>query len=390
MAESKKMMVDNDMNFSWEKNKVVKSQFFLELLHKVFLSLKTPPVKNNWDELLWGKIGVAGGFILDYHRRNLPKGGEPFIGGEKNFLYILEHIDDFQKAHDLLADKESKNLYKELLVYRLLGPRYAKLSINNETYWHKRQQALQYKLQDYDKNTTPASLNNPLETFYYFTLPLGDKKTKIINPLFTFFTSFFIKQYFFQRQTISITVEPNDVILDFGSFLGESAIAFSHATHHQCQIYCFECEPYNLEVFYKNLANNPDSKKNIHIIEEVVMDHPNHELYIMSLKAESRLTSDAKQGKKVPVTTIDNFMEDKKLNRINFIKMDIQGSEAKALKGGIATIKKHKPKLAISIYHTMDDLWQIIHYLDGLQLGYQFYIDHHSLTENETILYAKV
>jgi len=55
--------------------------------------------------------------------------------------------------------------------------------------------------------------------------------------------------------------------------------------------------------------------------------------------------------------SIDELFLDK---GISFIKMGIEGAETEVLKGGAATIKKYKPKLAISVYHKKDDIYEII------------------------------
>ena len=70
--------------------------------------------------------------------------------------------------------------------------------------------------------------------------------------------------------------------------------------------------------------------------------------------------------------------------------MDIEGSEQSAIKGGINTIMKYKPKLAISIYHSMDDFVNIAQYLKSLNLGYDFYLKHGTIHCEETVLLAKV
>ena len=57
--------------------------------------------------------------------------------------------------------------------------------------------------------------------------------------------------------------------------------------------------------------------------------------------------------------------------------MDIEGAEPDALEGALKTIKKFKPKLAISIYHNLGDYSQIIPWLNSLNLKYKFFIRHH-------------
>ena len=58
---------------------------------------------------------------------------------------------------------------------------------------------------------------------------------------------------------------------------------------------------------------------------------------------------------KLPLTTIDKLSAELKLPRVDFIKMDIEGAEPKALRGGRETIAKWRPRLAISVYHQPTD-----------------------------------
>ena len=75
---------------------------------------------------------------------------------------------------------------------------------------------------------------------------------------------------------------------------------------------------------------------------------------------------------------------------MTFIKMDIEGSELEALKGASTTISANKPKLAICVYHKIEDFWEIPIYINKLAPEYKFYVGHHtvSLTCPETVLYA--
>jgi len=58
---------------------------------------------------------------------------------------------------------------------------------------------------------------------------------------------------------------------------------------------------------------------------------------------------------KVPLTTIDLMVEELKLPRVDFIKMDIEGAEKNAIRGGAETIRKFHPRMALSTEHLPDD-----------------------------------
>lgn len=89
----------------------------------------------------------------------------------------------------------------------------------------------------------------------------------------------------------------------------------------------------------------------------------------------------------VEVTTMDKFCRDRNVLP-DFIKMDIEGAEFSALKGGIETIKKCRPQLAISIYHSSEDFVNIPLYLKDNLKNYHYALGHYSPTLSETVLYA--
>lgn len=58
---------------------------------------------------------------------------------------------------------------------------------------------------------------------------------------------------------------------------------------------------------------------------------------------------------KVRLITIDDYVRDNHLERVDFIKADIEGSERNMLKGATETLKTFAPQLAICTYHLPDD-----------------------------------
>jgi FkbM family methyltransferase len=58
---------------------------------------------------------------------------------------------------------------------------------------------------------------------------------------------------------------------------------------------------------------------------------------------------------KISITTLDKFVEENRLERVDFIKSDIEGAERDMLKGATNVLKTFAPKLAICTYHLPDD-----------------------------------
>ena len=71
-----------------------------------------------------------------------------------------------------------------------------------------------------------------------------------------------------------------------------------------------------------------------------------------------------------------------------FIKMDIEGAEKQALLGAKKIIRRYHPKLAISVYHKKEDLWEIPKIILSIDPEYKFYLRHYCLSAGDTVLYG--
>jgi hypothetical protein len=88
--------------------------------------------------------------------------------------------------------------------------------------------------------------------------------------------------------------------------------------------------------------------------------------------------------------SIDEFIRQKNLPKIDFIKLDIEGAEYECLQGAKEVIKKFKPRIAVCIYHKDEDFINIPSYLKELVPEYKLYLNHHMCDKCETVLYAIV
>lgn len=76
--------------------------------------------------------------------------------------------------------------------------------------------------------------------------------------------------------------------------------------------------------------------------------------------------------------------------RPTFINMDIEGAEPQALKGAEQLIRRHRPDLAICVYHQPAHLWDIALQLHALVPDYRFFLRNYTGFPAETVLYASI
>ncbi len=70
------------------------------------------------------------------------------------------------------------------------------------------------------------------------------------------------------------------------------------------------------------------------------------------------------------------------------IKMDVEGSEEAALEGAFETLRKHRPGLALSVYHEPDHLWTVPLLIDSLGLDYRMFLRGHGHNGYDTVFYC--
>lgn len=90
-------------------------------------------------------------------------------------------------------------------------------------------------------------------------------------------------------------------------------------------------------------------------------------------------------GDPIKIYALDDFFTEQ---RVDFLKADIESFELDMLRGAEKVIRRDLPKIAVCIYHNASDIYQILLWIDSLNMGYKFSIRHHSTLISDTVLYA--
>jgi FkbM family methyltransferase len=291
---------------------------------------------------------------------------------------LLANSEQYALAHDLFEDDRSRELYVQLVAFRLLGHNHVRLPTNCSEHWEARARI-------------KAMPSRPVDLAGYFAfagyeLDFEGQRVDIEGSVYGIMCAFGLRQYYYDRRGVTIRPRKGDRVIDAGAFLAETALAFAASVGPEGRVASFEIDPMNATIARRNFALNPGLAQRIEL-HECALASDKTPLYRVGGGPAARVSTEP-VGEPLKVETIDSFIDGGGLDRVDFIKMDIEGAEPLALAGAEKTLRRYRPALAISIYHRPTDLWSIALQLDRLGIGYRFYLDHYTIHSEETVLYA--
>lgn len=299
---------------------------------------------------------------------------------EAELLHIIEHLQEYAQVCELLADTTSKKLFEELLTYRVLGPEHVKLSTATPEYWTKRRAADAAKRHGGEHQVGQWTLHK-------CEVPGQAGPIRLFLHPFGLATTFGMEHYALRREEVTIAASHGDVVLDAGGCWGDTALYFADKVGEAGRVACFEFDEGNLPLLRGNLALNPALAARIDIVEHPVWSSSGDSIQYTASGPSTHVRS-ATGPLRATTVTIDDWVASQGIAKVDFIKMDIEGAELEALRGAAGTLRRCRPRLAISLYHAREDFFRIPLYLAGLDLGYRFHLHHVTVHLMETVLFA--
>ncbi len=174
-----------------------------------------------------------------------------------------------------------------------------------------------------------------------------------------------------------------NVFVDVGAYVGDTVLDYveSYGKESFQKIYCYEICQENIDKMKINLKNFD----NIEIKRKAVSDRRGKLKFDLNNDISSNHIS--LDGKiEVEGVALDEDVKEK----ISMVKMDIEGSEMKALAGMKEHIKNDTPILLISVYHNNTDLVEIPKYIRSLNGNYDYYLRYYGgcVYATEIVLFA--
>lgn len=150
--------------------------------------------------------------------------------------------------------------------------------------------------------------------------------------------------------------------LDLGAYTGDTVREFLAHTNGYRSICAVEPDRRS---FQKLQANAPFARC-IHAAAAA------QEGTVRFMQAGGRQSAVNQNGTSLPAISIDSLH-----TAFSYIKMDVEGSEADAIRGGTQTISVYKPKLNIAAYHRTEDYLSIFQQVMNLRPDYRVFMRHH-------------
>ena len=168
----------------------------------------------------------------------------------------------------------------------------------------------------------------------------------------------------------------NVSFLDGGGYVGDTAEEVIKNYPDFKKIWLIEPIPENIRIAKRELGEYD----NVEFLTCGV-SNKKETLYFNEEKSFSSVYGKGTQS--VEVDRIDNIVNE----RVDYIKLDIEGEEQDAVEGAKETIKRYKPILAICVYHRAEDWYKIPEKILEMEPNYNLYLRHYMEGIFESVMY---
>jgi FkbM family methyltransferase len=292
---------------------------------------------------------------------------------------VLAQAQEYDEIYRSFGDERSRQVMVDVVAYRILGPRRIKLVTNTPEYWNAVRQVSKLAQNGHANGFHQEGVSaRPFDN-------IGNSIKLEAAPL-AVLNTFFLAQYERPVPGAVIAAQTGDVVIDGGGCWGDTALYFAEKVGSRGQVFTFEFAPGNLTVMKRNLSQNSGLANRITIVQNALWKDSGT---VVNFDEAGASTSVGKAGSlSVETMAIDDFVRENKLERVDLIKLDIEGAEASTLEGAIETLNRFRPKLAIAGYHKPNDICDLPKLIRQICPSYQIYLDHFTIHLEETMIYA--
>lgn len=145
------------------------------------------------------------------------------------------------------------------------------------------------------------------------------------------------------------TIEPGWAVVDVGANLGYYTLLAALLTGPEGRVYAFEPAPSTFKTLLRNIELN--AAPNVEVYEAALSDTHGVVSLIEGAQDDFNRIGPAGEGarREAPCWTLDQFVEANRIQRVDLVKVDIEGAEHKFLLGARKTIQRFRPIIVIEL-----------------------------------------
>ena len=170
-----------------------------------------------------------------------------------------------------------------------------------------------------------------------------------------------------------VRIEQGDIVIDCGAHVGVfTKYALSRGAR---RVMAIEPEPTNIACLEENLADEIASGR-VTLLRAGVWDVKDEPAFVVSSNSAGHNV--APEGRdeaepdviRISVFPLDELVRELSLDHVDFIKMDIEGAETRALRGAEATLRRFRPRVAVCTYHGEQDARDVAEIIRAVEPSY--------------------
>ena len=145
---------------------------------------------------------------------------------------------------------------------------------------------------------------------------------------------------------------PGSIVIDGGAYCGASAVLMGRIVGESGQVIAFEPDAENYDALVRNVAahsatNVKTSPKGLWSKSGTVEFQSDGNMGSSILEASGRVASNVSS---IPVISIEDVVNQYKLDRLDFVKLDIEGSEVPVLEASVDVLRRLRPRVIIEAH----------------------------------------
>lgn len=171
---------------------------------------------------------------------------------------------------------------------------------------------------------------------------------------------------------IGVLTKPGDVVLDIGANIGCHTLRFAKLVGPEGRVFAFEPSGYACGKIKRNLALNATFAGNVTLEKKAIALHTAKDQKIR-FKSSWRLYGRQREipEETVDFESVDNYVTRRQLNRVDILKIDVDGHEPGVIASAADTIRTFHPIIFLEINDTAE-CRQMIQALGNLEYIFLF------------------